>query len=129
LSARAGVGTVPLARGRPPAAGGWGAVAAGDPDGSERGVSVSRPVGRHPTRKLGSRQAQPSKNLPATSLVAGSASKPGLMLNEHIEEPGDIVFRHACQLGKASCGSGSARPMSPAAHGTGSRARTHSIRQ
>jgi bifunctional non-homologous end joining protein LigD len=21
------------------------------------------------------------------------------MLNEHIEEPGDIVFRHACQLG------------------------------
>jgi hypothetical protein len=99
LSARAGVGTVPLARGRPPAAGGWGAVAAGDPDGSERGVSVSRPVGRHPTRKLGSRQAQPSKNLPATSLVAGSASKPGSMLNEHIEEPGDIVFRHACQLG------------------------------
>jgi hypothetical protein len=24
---------------------------------------------------------------------------PGLQLNEHIAEPGDIVFRHACQLG------------------------------
>ena len=23
----------------------------------------------------------------------------GLKLNEHIKEPGDIVFRHACQLG------------------------------
>ncbi len=25
--------------------------------------------------------------------------KPGLQLNEHIAEPGDIVFRHACALG------------------------------
>jgi bifunctional non-homologous end joining protein LigD len=24
---------------------------------------------------------------------------PGLRFNEHIEEPGDIVFRHACKLG------------------------------
>jgi ATP-dependent DNA ligase len=24
---------------------------------------------------------------------------PGLQLNEHIEEPGDVVFRHACKLG------------------------------
>src|SRR5262249_15744601 len=24
---------------------------------------------------------------------------PGLRVNEHIEEPGDIVFRHACKLG------------------------------
>ena len=26
-------------------------------------------------------------------------AKPGLQLNEHITEPGDIVFRHACKLG------------------------------
>ena len=26
-------------------------------------------------------------------------AKPGLRLNEHIDEPGDIVFRHACALG------------------------------
>jgi bifunctional non-homologous end joining protein LigD len=26
-------------------------------------------------------------------------NKPGLQLNEHIAEPGDIVFRHACALG------------------------------
>jgi bifunctional non-homologous end joining protein LigD len=26
-------------------------------------------------------------------------AKPGLMLNEHIKEPGDVVFRHACKLG------------------------------
>ncbi len=26
-------------------------------------------------------------------------NKPGLQLNEHIAEPGDIVFRHACELG------------------------------
>jgi hypothetical protein len=26
-------------------------------------------------------------------------AKPGLQLNEHISEPGDIVFRHACKLG------------------------------
>jgi bifunctional non-homologous end joining protein LigD len=26
-------------------------------------------------------------------------AKPGLHWNEHIEEPGDIVFRHACKLG------------------------------
>jgi hypothetical protein len=23
----------------------------------------------------------------------------GLLLNEHIDEPGDVVFRHACKLG------------------------------
>ena len=45
-------------------------------------------------------------------------------LNEHIAERGDIVFRHACKLGfEGLCPSGSARPMSPAAHGTGLRAR------
>ena len=26
-------------------------------------------------------------------------AKPGLKLNEHIDEPGEIVFRHACKLG------------------------------
>jgi bifunctional non-homologous end joining protein LigD len=26
-------------------------------------------------------------------------AKPGLQLNEHISEPGDIVFRHACKMG------------------------------
>jgi bifunctional non-homologous end joining protein LigD len=26
-------------------------------------------------------------------------AKTGLVLNEHIEEPGDMVFRHACKLG------------------------------
>ncbi len=26
-------------------------------------------------------------------------AKPGLRLNEHIEEPGEVVFRHACKLG------------------------------
>jgi bifunctional non-homologous end joining protein LigD len=26
-------------------------------------------------------------------------AEPGLQLNEHIAEPGDIVFRHACELG------------------------------
>jgi bifunctional non-homologous end joining protein LigD len=26
-------------------------------------------------------------------------AKGGLLLNEHIEEPGDVLFRHACKLG------------------------------
>jgi ATP-dependent DNA ligase len=26
-------------------------------------------------------------------------SKTGLVLNEHIDEPGDVVFRHACKMG------------------------------
>ena len=26
-------------------------------------------------------------------------AKPGLRLNEHIDEPGEIVVRHACKLG------------------------------
>ena len=25
--------------------------------------------------------------------------RPGLLLNEHIDQPGDVVFRHACKLG------------------------------
>ena len=47
-----------------------------------------------------------------------------VQLNEHIAERGDIVFRLACSLAsRGLCPSGSARPMSPAAHGTGLRAR------
>jgi bifunctional non-homologous end joining protein LigD len=26
-------------------------------------------------------------------------AKPGLKLNEHLAEPGDVVFRHACAMG------------------------------
>jgi bifunctional non-homologous end joining protein LigD len=26
-------------------------------------------------------------------------ARTGLMLNEHVDEPGDVVFRHACKLG------------------------------
>jgi bifunctional non-homologous end joining protein LigD len=26
-------------------------------------------------------------------------AKSGLLINEHISEPGDVVFRHACTLG------------------------------
>jgi bifunctional non-homologous end joining protein LigD len=26
-------------------------------------------------------------------------AKTGLVLNDHIDEPGDVVFRHACKLG------------------------------
>ena len=26
-------------------------------------------------------------------------AKTGLVFNEHIDEPGDVVFRHACKLG------------------------------
>jgi bifunctional non-homologous end joining protein LigD len=26
-------------------------------------------------------------------------AKPGLLINEHVTEPGDVIFRHACKLG------------------------------
>jgi ATP-dependent DNA ligase len=54
----------------------------------------------------------------------------GLQVNDHIVEPGDVVFRHACQLGLEGIVSkrlGS--PTAPGAHGTGSRVRTNSIRR
>ena len=52
-------------------------------------------------------------------------AKPGLQLNEHISEPGDIVFRHACKLGlEGSCRSVSARPTGPGGPMTGSNPRT-----
>src|SRR5439155_18811757 len=48
-----------------------------------------------------------------------------VQLNEHIAERGDIVFRlpSCSSASRGLCPSGSARPMSPAAHGTGLRAR------
>jgi bifunctional non-homologous end joining protein LigD len=53
-----------------------------------------------------------------------------VQLNEHIAERGDIVFRHACKLGFEGIVSKQlGSPYAPAAHGTGSRARTQSTRQ
>ena len=43
------------------------------------------------------RQPIENRKAPLTKLLRGT--KPGLQLNEHIGEPGDIVFRHACKLG------------------------------
>jgi ATP-dependent DNA ligase len=52
----------------------------------------------------------------------------GLQVNDHIDEPGDVAMHVSSGL-RASYRSGSARPMSPAARGTGSRARTPSTQQ
>jgi hypothetical protein len=53
-----------------------------------------------------------------------------VQLNEHIADRGDIVFRHASKLGfEGLYPSGSARPMSSAAHAIGSRARTRQHRR
>jgi bifunctional non-homologous end joining protein LigD len=53
-----------------------------------------------------------------------------LQLNEHIAERGTLYFAApASSALKALCRSGSARPMFPAARGTGSRARTRRPRQ
>jgi bifunctional non-homologous end joining protein LigD len=50
------------------------------------------------------------------------AAQVGLQLNEHISEPGDVVFRHASRwVSRASFRSGSARATAPAARPTGSR--------
>ena len=48
-------------------------------------------------------------------------TKTSLVLNEHIDEPGDVVFRHARESSgsKASYRSGLARPAAPAVCGTG----------
>jgi hypothetical protein len=49
----------------------------------------------------------------------------GLQFNQHLEHPGDIVFRHACKLGlEASSRSGWGHVTSPAARATGSSSRT-----
>src|ERR671925_1676616 len=54
----------------------------------------------------------------------------GLQVNDHIVEPGDVVFRHACQLGfEDIVRSGSAHPTAPGARGTGLRARTRHARR
>ena len=51
-------------------------------------------------------------------------AKPGLQLNEHISEPGDIVFRHACKLGfEGIVSKRLARPTGPGARMIGSSSR------
>jgi hypothetical protein len=53
-----------------------------------------------------------------------------LQLNEHIAEPGEIVFRHACKLGfEGIVSKRSARPMCRAARDIGSRARARPRRR
>jgi bifunctional non-homologous end joining protein LigD len=48
------------------------------------------------------------------------AAQIGLQFNEHIAEPGEVVFRHACMLGwKASCPSGWAHPTAQVDRRTG----------
>jgi len=53
-------------------------------------------------------------------------AKTSLVLNEHIDEPGDVVFRHAraSSGSKASCRSGSARVTAPVDRRIGSSSRT-----
>ena len=46
------------------------------------------------------------------------AAETALQFNEHIAEPGGIVFRHACKLGFEGI---MARPTVPAVHTTGLR--------
>ena len=54
-------------------------------------------------------------------------AKSGLQLNEHISEPGDIVFRHACKLGlEGIVSKRRARPTDPGARMIGSSSRTRS---
>jgi ATP-dependent DNA ligase len=54
----------------------------------------------------------------------------GLQVNDYIVEPGDVVFRHACQLGfEGIVSKRLGSPIVPAAHGIGSRARTESTRR
>jgi bifunctional non-homologous end joining protein LigD len=57
-------------------------------------------------------------------------AKAGLVLNEHIDEPGDVVFHHACKMGLEGIVSkrlGSLYVSS--ARGTGSRAGTQSTQR
>jgi bifunctional non-homologous end joining protein LigD len=61
----------------------------------------------------------------ALAAVLRRKAAAGIQFNDHCDDlPVDVVFRHACKLGfKALCRSGLARLTSPAAHGTGLRAR------
>jgi hypothetical protein len=48
------------------------------------------------------------------------AAQVGLQFNEHIAEPGDIVFRHACKLGfEDIVSSGLVRPIGRGGRETG----------
>jgi bifunctional non-homologous end joining protein LigD len=50
---------------------------------------------------------------------------PGIVLNEHYEGDGEIVFEHACKLGcEGICQSGSVRFTNPGVRRIGSRSRT-----
>jgi bifunctional non-homologous end joining protein LigD len=54
----------------------------------------------------------------------------GIMLNDHYEGDGDIIFKHACSSAvKALSPSGSARCLAPAAHRIASKSRTRMRRQ
>src|SRR4051812_6307678 len=52
----------------------------------------------------------------------------GLQLNEHIDLPGDVVFRHACKLGFEGIVS-KRLGTDPAARGTGSSSKTRTRRR
>jgi ATP dependent DNA ligase domain len=45
---------------------------------------------------------QPIEDRKAALAKLLRGAKPGMQLNEYIDEPGDIVFRHACKLGLES---------------------------
>jgi bifunctional non-homologous end joining protein LigD len=42
---------------------------------------------------------QPIEDRKAALAKLLRGAKPGMQLNEYIDEPGDIVFRHACKQG------------------------------
>jgi ATP-dependent DNA ligase len=48
-------------------------------------------------RQAPTQQARERRKATLAKLIR--RAKTGLMLNEHIDEPGDVVFRHACKLG------------------------------
>jgi bifunctional non-homologous end joining protein LigD len=67
-------------------------------------------------------------NATLPSVLAMAA--PGLRLNEHIEADGPTVFAHACKMGlEGIVSKRKDRPTAPAAHRTGSRARTRRARR
>ena len=57
------------------------------------------------------------------------ARLPGLQFNQHLEHPGDVVFRHACRLERRHCQQATRAPgTSPAALEIGSSSRTRTRR-
>jgi len=94
-------------------------IAALRPAASDR----RRPIRFRPARARGQGPTPYPARRPQASL-ATLLRRPGwaLHFNDHIDEAGDIVFRHACQRGSPP--SASAHPTSRAVRGTGSRVRT-----